>query len=238
MGTAVLGQILLHKRRERVVQFPTRLSRDGIEHERTLAGARHAREYSDLMLGNLERDIFEVVLSRSLNDNGIAFHACKGTTFLENLEAPDYLDQLDYLEPLDYLDYLSPMRIVCDRYIPFLPEAVQTEWGDVEIIPLKPEEIDHSVLREADVLVIRTRTQVNEQLLKGTKVRLVCTATIGYDHIDTAWCDEQDIRWVSCPGSNAQAVCDYVEEVLQEITNHQLQITNTPVLGVVGVGHV
>ena len=130
------------------------------------------------------------------------------------------------------------MRIVCDQYIPFLPEAVQTEWGDVEIIPLKPEEIDHSVLREADVLVIRTRTQVNEQLLKGTKVRLVCTATIGYDHIDTAWCDEQDIRWVSCPGSNAQAVCDYVEEVLQEITNHQLQITNTPVLGVVGVGHV
>ena len=130
------------------------------------------------------------------------------------------------------------MRIVCDRYIPFLPEAVQAEWDDVEIIPLKPEEIDHSVLREADVLVIRTRTQVNEQLLKGTKVRLVCTATIGYDHIDTAWCNEQDIRWVSCPGSNAQAVCDYVEEVLQEITNHQLQITNTPVLGVVGVGHV
>lgn len=130
------------------------------------------------------------------------------------------------------------MRIVCDRYIPFLQEAVISEWPDVEIIPLKPEEIDHSALSGADVLIIRTRTRVHEQLLKGTKVRLVCTATIGYDHIDTSWCDEHDIRWVSCPGCNAQAVCDYVEEVLQEITNHQLQITNTPVIGVIGVGHV
>lgn len=130
------------------------------------------------------------------------------------------------------------MRIVCDRYIPFLPEAIQMEWRKAEIVPLKPEEIDNSAVRDADVLVVRTRTQVNEQLLAGSKVRLVCTATIGYDHIDTAWCEEHGIRWVSCPGCNAQAVCDYVEEVLQEITNYKLQITNTPIIGVVGVGHV
>ena len=139
------------------------------------------------------------------------------------------------------------MRIVCDRYIPFLLEAVRIEWSEAEIVPLKPEEIDNSAVRDADVLVVRTRTQVNEQLLAGSKVRLVCTATIGYDHIDTAWCEAHGIRWVSCPGCNAQAVCDYIEEVLNESSNLQIfkssnfrifESSNPPTIGVVGVGHV
>lgn len=103
---------------------------------------------------------------------------------------------------------------------------------------MKPEEINAFSVRDADVLVVRTRTQVNEALLAGSKVRLVCTATIGYDHIDTAYCEAHGIRWVSCPGCNAHAVCDYIEEALDEIINHKSQITNTPTIGVVGVGHV
>ena len=123
------------------------------------------------------------------------------------------------------------MRIVCDAHIPFLLEAVQKAWPQVEIIPLKPEEIDASAVKDADVLVVRTRTKVNETLLADSNVQLVCTATIGYDHIDTAYCESQGIRWMSCPGSNAQAVCDYIEEALQE-TRAQGTI------GIVGVGHV
>lgn len=123
------------------------------------------------------------------------------------------------------------MKIVCDQHIPFLLEAVQTEWPQVEIIPIKPEEIDAFSVRDADVLVVRTRTKVNEQLLAGSSVRLVCTATIGFDHIDTAFCEAHGIRWISCPGCNAQAVCDYIEEALCE-THAQGTI------GVVGVGHV
>ena len=123
------------------------------------------------------------------------------------------------------------MRIVCDAHIPFLLEAVQKAWPQVEIIPLKPEEIDASAVKDADVLVVRTRTKVNETLLAGSNVQLVCTATIGYDHIDTAYCESQGIRWMSCPGCNAQAVCDYIEEALQE-TRAQGTI------GIVGVGHV
>lgn len=130
------------------------------------------------------------------------------------------------------------MRIVCDRYIPFVAEAVRNEWPHVDICPLKPEEIDADVIREADVLIVRTRTKVNEALLAGSKVQLVCTATIGFDHIDTAYCESHGIRWMSCPGCNAQAVCDYIEEALNEITNDQLSMTNTPTIGVVGVGHV
>ena len=132
-------------------------------------------------------------------------------------------------------------KIVCDQYIPFLVEAVQTAWPQVQICPMKPEQIDASAVREADVLVIRTRTQVNEALLSGSRVRLVCTATIGFDHIDTAYCDAHGIRWMSCPGCNAQAVCDYIEQAIDESKSSNLSIfqsSNTPTIGVVGVGHV
>ena len=123
------------------------------------------------------------------------------------------------------------MKIVCDAYIPFIAEAVHREWPQVDICPMKPEEIDASAVRDADALVVRTRTKVNEALLSGSRVRLVCTATIGFDHIDTAYCASQGIRWMSCPGCNAQAVCDYIEEALNE-----LDARGT--IGVVGVGHV
>ena len=123
------------------------------------------------------------------------------------------------------------MRIVCDRYIPFVAEAVRKEWPHVDICPLKPEEIDAKAIWDADVLIVRTRTKVNEALLRGSKVQLVCTATIGFDHIDTAYCESRGIRWMSCPGCNAQAVCDYIEEALNEVNAHGT-------IGVVGVGHV
>ena len=125
------------------------------------------------------------------------------------------------------------MRIVCDAYIPFLLEAVRKEWPQVEIIPLKPEEINTSSIRNADILVVRTRTKVDEKLLSGSSVRLVCTATIGFDHIDTAYCEAQGIRWMACPGCNAQAVCDYIEEAIDEV-----QSTKETTIGIVGVGHV
>ena len=133
------------------------------------------------------------------------------------------------------------MRIITDTYIPFLLEAVRKEWPQVEILSLKPEEIDADSVKDADVLVLRTRTRVNEALLAGSRVRLVCTATIGYDHIDTDWCTANGIRWMSCPGCNAQAVCNYIEEAIEEtISNLQSQISNlqSPTIGIVGVGHV
>ena len=142
------------------------------------------------------------------------------------------------------------MRIVCDRYIPFVAEAVRNEWPHVDICPLKPEEIDADVIREADVLIVRTRTKVNEALLAGSKVQLVCTATIGFDHIDTAYCESHGIRWMSCPGCNAQAVCDYIEEAIEECLTAKRSYSATVLqpkavlqrsdltIGVVGVGHV
>ena len=127
------------------------------------------------------------------------------------------------------------MKIVCDKHIPFFAETIQKEWPNVQIIPMESEQIDATSVREADVLVVRTRTKVDETLLSGSRIQMVCTATIGHDHIDTAYCKAHDIRWTACPGCNAQAVCDYIEEAL----NEQSAISNQQsVIGVVGVGHV
>ena len=106
----------------------------------------------------------------------------------------------------------------------------------MQICPMESEQISADTLRDADVLVVRTRTTVNQSLLAGTSVRLVGTATIGFDHIDTAYCEQNGIAWTACPGCNAQAVCDYIEEVLDElqIANQKSKIT----IGIVGVGHV
>ena len=129
------------------------------------------------------------------------------------------------------------MKIVSDAHIPFLLEAVKDAWPQVDICPMEPEQIDALTVREADVLIVRTRTKVNEALLVGSKVQLVCTATIGFDHIDTARCDAHNVRWMSCPGCNAQAVCDYIEQALDEFF-HLSPFTFHLSLGIVGVGHV
>lgn len=129
------------------------------------------------------------------------------------------------------------MVIVIDQHIPFIVEAVQKEWPQVDIFPLKPEEIDASAVKDADVLIVRTRTRADASLLEGSQVRMVCTATIGFDHIDTAYCESHGIRWMSCPGCNAQAVCDYIEEAIEEFS-HQPSAISRQTIGVVGVGHV
>jgi len=129
------------------------------------------------------------------------------------------------------------MVIVVDQHIPFIVEAVQKEWPQVDIFPLKPEEIDASAVKDADVLIVRTRTRADASLLEGSQVRMVCTATIGFDHIDTAYCESHGIRWMSCPGCNAQAVCDYIEEAIEEFS-HQPSAISRQTIGVVGVGHV
>ena len=144
------------------------------------------------------------------------------------------------------------MKIVIDKNIPFLEEAVKREWQEVEICPMESEEITPSAVRDADVLVVRTRTKIDESLLAGSQVRMVCTATIGFDHIDTAYCEANHIQWMSCPGCNAQAVCDYIEEALDEYLTANfvsgltaqrscseavLQRSDLSI-GVVGVGHV
>lgn len=125
------------------------------------------------------------------------------------------------------------MKVLIDQYIPFL-NGVLDPYATVEF--LAPEAFTPARVHDADALIVRTRTRINKDLLAGSKVRFVATATIGFDHIDTSYCRQQGIGWTSCPGCNAQAVCDYIEEVLRE--NATFHRTTKQTLGIVGVGHV
>ena len=91
-------------------------------------------------------------------------------------------------------------------------EHVLDPYAEVEHIA--PEDFTPARVRDADALIVRTRTKINKELLDGSNVRFVATATIGYDHIDTSYCQANDIFWTNCPGCNSQAVCDYIQEVI------------------------
>ena len=126
------------------------------------------------------------------------------------------------------------MQVVIDKGIPFLDGVFPS---DIKVLHLSPEEITPCAVRNADALFVRTRTRINKELLQGSKVRFVATATIGFDHIDQSYCREAGIHWVSCPGCNAQAVCDYVEEAIAS-SPHRLIASSPITIGIVGYGNV
>ena len=123
------------------------------------------------------------------------------------------------------------MQVIIDKGIPFLEGVFPPE---IEVLHLSPEEITFQSVRNADALIVRTRTHINRNLLQGSRVRFIATATIGFDHIDQDYCREAGIHWVSCPGCNAQAVCDYVEEAISSMKSGKTDLT----IGIIGYGHV
>ena len=129
------------------------------------------------------------------------------------------------------------MLVIIDKGIPFLQGVFPSE---IEVKFLSPEEITSESVRKADALFVRTRTQINKELLHGSQVRFVATATIGFDHIDQDYCREAGIHWVSCPGCNAQAVCDYVEEAIASFNSSPFRGRSGGgfTIGIVGYGHV
>ena len=129
------------------------------------------------------------------------------------------------------------MLVIIDKGIPFLQGVFPSE---IEVKFLSPEEITSESVRKADALFVRTRTQINKELLHGSQVRFVATATIGFDHIDQDYCREAGIHWVSCPGCNAQAVCDYVEEAIASFNSSPFRGRSEGgfTIGIIGYGHV
>lgn len=127
------------------------------------------------------------------------------------------------------------MKIVCDDKIPFL-KGVFEPYAEVSYI--SGAEISPEDVRVADALIIRTRTRADAGLLDGSRVRIVATATIGFDHIDTQYCDSHGIMWTNAPGCNASSVCQWVASTLEYLTHkHGLKMYKLR-LGIVGVGNV
>ena len=127
------------------------------------------------------------------------------------------------------------MKIVCDSKIPFLRGVFEPF---AEVLYLPGGQTSPADVRDANALITRTRTRCDAALLAGSSVRVIASATIGYDHIDTAWCEAHGIRWANAPGCNAGSVEQYVAAALCTLSRRHGFPLAGRTLGVVGVGHV
>ncbi len=127
------------------------------------------------------------------------------------------------------------MKIIADENIPFVVECFSSI-GEVEVVPGR--EITPSVIADADVLLVRSITPVSADLLAGSKVRFVGTATIGFDHIDIEYLSRNNIGFASAPGSNANSAAEYVIAGLLNIAKqHSIDLEGKSI-GIIGVGNV
>ncbi len=127
------------------------------------------------------------------------------------------------------------MKIVADENIPFVEQAFA---GIGEVAVYQGRNIDPSAVKEADILIIRSVTQVDSSLLKGSRVRYVATATIGYDHIDVEYLKKRGIGFAAASGSNANSVAEYIVAALLKLADRHKFSLSGKIIGVVGVGNV
>ncbi len=127
------------------------------------------------------------------------------------------------------------MKILADAHIPYL-KGVAEQFGDVTYLP--GDQFTKESVKENDVLIVRTVTHFDEKILNDSNVKLICSATIGYDHIDTDYCDSHNITWRTAPGCNARSVEQYVTSSLMRMADKRNFMLKDKTIGIVGVGNV
>lgn len=128
------------------------------------------------------------------------------------------------------------MKIIIDDKIPYIKEAVRKITDEVVYAPGK--DFTPELVRDADALIIRTRTHCNRELLEGSRVRFIATATIGFDHIDTEYCKQAGIEWTNAPGCNSASVAQYIQSSLLVWQSCRGKKLNELTIGIIGVGNV
>ncbi|MGI6047915.1 MAG: 4-phosphoerythronate dehydrogenase PdxB [Petrimonas sp.] len=127
------------------------------------------------------------------------------------------------------------MKILADAHIPYL-RGVAEQFGEVEYLP--GNQFSKETISDKDALIVRTVTHFGEEILSGTNVKLICSATIGFDHIDTEYCDTYGISWRTAPGCNANSVEQYVTASLLYLADKYKFDLKEKTIGIVGVGNV
>jgi len=127
------------------------------------------------------------------------------------------------------------MKIVADGNIPFVKECFSSI-GEVEIV--SGRQIKPGVVADADILLVRSVTPVGLELLAGSKVRFVGTATIGFEHVDVDFLKCHHIGFASAPGSNANSVAEYVIAAMLEAGQKHGITLEGKSIGIIGVGNV
>lgn len=127
------------------------------------------------------------------------------------------------------------MKIIADNTVPYLKGIAESI---AEVKYLNSTEFTPQNIHDADALIVRSIDRCSRELLEGSRVRLITTATIGFDHIDTKYCDEAGITWRNAPGCNAVSVAQYVLASLIAIALRREETLQGKTIGIVGVGHV
>lgn len=127
------------------------------------------------------------------------------------------------------------MKILVDENMPYARELF-SRLGEVKAVPGRP--IPVAELEDADALMVRSVTKVNESLLSGKSVKFVGTATAGTDHVDETWLKQAGIGFSSAPGCNAIAVVEYVFSSLLMLAERDGFALRDRTVGIIGVGNV
>ena len=127
------------------------------------------------------------------------------------------------------------MKIIADENIPFVKNCFSSAG---EIITIHGRQITAEILKDADALLVRSITKVNKELLEGTNVKFVATATIGFEHIDIDYLAKKNIGFASAPGSNANSVAEYIVSALLNLADKYNFDISKKSIGIVGVGNV
>lgn len=129
----------------------------------------------------------------------------------------------------------KPINIVAGENIPYIKEAFEG-LGNLTILPGRS--ITSVDLKDTNILLIRSITQVNEGLLKGTPVEFVGSASAGTDHMDTAYLEARNIGFASAAGSNANSVAEYIMAALLLLGKQQGFSLLGKTIGIIGVGNI
>ena len=127
------------------------------------------------------------------------------------------------------------MKLIVDENIP-LADGFFSDLGEICYKPGRL--LNHDDVKDADAILVRSVTQVNEALLEGSKVKFVGSTTIGEDHLDTGYLRSREISYATAPGCNANAVVEYVAAALLEIEQRRGEDFTGKTLAIVGLGNV
>jgi erythronate-4-phosphate dehydrogenase len=127
------------------------------------------------------------------------------------------------------------MKTVVAETVMLGREAFET-LGDVDVIPDRQIGSEH--LADADALVIRSKTKVTPELIAGSSVRFIGTATAGFEHMNVPALEASGIGWTAAPGCNADSVADYITAALLYLHTFKGVSIEGKTLGIVGAGQV
>lgn len=127
------------------------------------------------------------------------------------------------------------MKFLIADNIPYAQELFASHGSVERFAGRQPEPRQ---LKDANVLLVRSITQVNQQLLDfAPQLQFVGTATIGMEHLDEQTLRKRGIHYVSSPGANAESVGEYVLTALLALAKkHQWKLAQQRV-AIIGAGH-